>query len=83
MRFAGKLFGKSDAVDQLINPLTIDSSKIRRELGWEPPYTMEQGLKETGGNGLRRSYEFWVGLRRAADGDLWLTSLQCRHRLLV
>lgn len=47
MRFVGKLFGKSDAVERLIGSLTIDSSKIRRELGWKPPYTMEQGLKET------------------------------------
>lgn len=47
MRFTGKLFGKSDAVERLVGSLTIDSSKIRRELGWKPPYTMEQGLKET------------------------------------
>ena len=47
MRFAGKLFGKSDAVERLVGSLTIDSSKIHRELGWKPPYTMEQGLKET------------------------------------
>ncbi len=48
MRLAGKLFGKSDAVERLVGSLTIDSSKIQRELGWKPPYTMEQGLKETG-----------------------------------
>ena len=47
MRFTGKLFGKSGAVERLVGSLTIDSSKIRRELGWMPPYTMEQGLKET------------------------------------
>ena len=47
MRFAGKFFGKSDAVERLLGSLTIDSSKIQRELGWKPPYTMEQGLKET------------------------------------
>ena len=47
MRFAGKLLGKSDAIERLVGSLTIDSSKIRRELGWKPPYTMEQGLKET------------------------------------
>lgn len=48
MRFAGKLIGKSDAVDRFVSSLTIDNSKIRRELGWKPPYTMEEGLKETG-----------------------------------
>jgi nucleoside-diphosphate-sugar epimerase len=48
MRFAGRLFGKGDAVERLVSSLTIDSSKIRRELGWKPPYTMEQGLRETG-----------------------------------
>lgn len=47
MRFAGKLFGKTDAVERLISSLTSDSSKIQRELNWRPPYTMEQGLRET------------------------------------
>ena len=44
---AGKLFGKSDAVERLVSSLIIDSSKIRRELGWMPSYTMEEGLEET------------------------------------
>lgn len=47
IRFVGKLTGKSEAVDRLLGSLTVASSKIRRELGWEPPYTMEQGLRET------------------------------------
>ena len=47
MRFVGRLLGKSDAIERLVGSLTIDSSKIQRELGWKPPYTMEQGLKET------------------------------------
>ena len=47
MRFAGKLFGKSDAVERLVSSLTIDNSKITRELGWKAPYTMEEGLRET------------------------------------
>ena len=47
MRFAGKLLGKSGAVDRIVSSLTIDSSKIRWELGWKPPYAMVQGLKET------------------------------------
>lgn len=47
MRLAGKLFGKSMAVDRLLGSLVVDSSKIRRELRWKPPFTMAQGLRET------------------------------------
>jgi len=47
MQLAGKLLGKSSAIDRLFGSLTIDSTKIKKELGWKPPYTMEYGLKET------------------------------------
>lgn len=47
MRLAGKLTGKSRAVDRLLGSLVIDSGKIRRELGWTPPYTMADGLAVT------------------------------------
>jgi nucleoside-diphosphate-sugar epimerase len=47
MRLAGELTGKSAAVNRLTGSLTVDSSKIRRELGWTPPFTMEEGLRET------------------------------------
>jgi len=47
MRLAGKLLGKSAAIDRLFGSLTIDSTRIREELEWKPPYTMEQGIKET------------------------------------
>lgn len=42
-----KLIGKSSAIDRLTQSLVIDSSKIRKELGWHPPFTMAQGLKHT------------------------------------
>jgi len=47
MRLAGRLLGKTSAVDRLLGSLTVDISRIRSELNWSPPYTMEQGLKET------------------------------------
>ena len=47
MKFLAKTFGKSAEFYRLTQSLVIDSSKIRDELGWHPPYTMEQGLKET------------------------------------
>ena len=49
----GQLTGKSAQVERLLDSLVIDSSKIRRELVWTPPFTqqrkevMEQGLAET------------------------------------
>lgn len=47
LRIAGRILGKSAAIERLIGSLRVDSSKIRREQGWQPPFTMEQGLKET------------------------------------
>ena len=43
----GNVAGKSDEIERLIGSLRIDSSKIRRELSWTPPFTMEQGLRMT------------------------------------
>ena len=47
MRMASGLLGRSAAMDRLLDSLAVDTSKIRRELGWKAPYTMEQGLQET------------------------------------
>ncbi len=47
LRLAGVATGKSSAVNRLVGSLTVDSSKIRQELGWKPPFTMEEGLRET------------------------------------
>lgn len=47
IQLVGKLTGKSAAVNRLTGSLTVDCSKIRRELDWTPPFTMEEGLAET------------------------------------
>ena len=47
MRLAGTFIGKRPTVDRLLGSLTVDSSAIRRELGWRPPFTMDEGLRET------------------------------------
>ena len=47
IELAGKLTGKSDEIARLLGSLCIDSSKIRSELDWTPPYTLQQGLAET------------------------------------
>jgi nucleoside-diphosphate-sugar epimerase len=47
MYLAGKLTGRTTDVDRLVGSLVVDSSRIRGELEWTPPYTMSQGLSET------------------------------------
>ena len=47
MRLAAKCIGKSLIFDRLTQSLQVDSSKIRTELEWNPPYTMEQGIQVT------------------------------------
>ena len=47
LKMAGIITGKSAVMDRLIGSLTVDCSKIRRELDWQAPFSMEQGLKET------------------------------------
>jgi len=45
--FAATLFGKRAAIQRLTQSLIIDSAKIRKELGWQPPFTLIDGLKIT------------------------------------
>ena len=47
LRFVAGVFGIHGAVERLAGSLQVDSSKIRRDLGWTPPYTLEQGLERT------------------------------------
>jgi nucleoside-diphosphate-sugar epimerase len=47
IRLAGRLLRKSDQIDKLVGSLQVDSSKIRHELGWEPLFSLDEGLKAT------------------------------------
>lgn len=42
-----RLLGHSSEADRLLGSLRIDSSKIRSQLGWTPPFTVDAGLRET------------------------------------
>ena len=57
MKLLAKLLGKSAAVDRLTQSLQIDDSKIRRELGWKPPFTLQQGLQATADGYLQQCYK--------------------------
>ena len=47
LKAAGALMGKGSEMERLTGSLCIDSSKIRKVLGWKPPHTMEEGIRET------------------------------------
>ena len=47
MRWAGGLLGKKAAIDRLLGSLAVDMAPIREDLGWNPPYTMQEGLEAT------------------------------------
>lgn len=44
---AGTLLGKRAAVARITGSLFVDSSAIRTQLGWTPPFSMEAGLAAT------------------------------------
>ena len=47
LKVIGRVSGKSAEIERLTGSLCIDNSKIREVLGWKPPYTMEEGIRET------------------------------------
>jgi nucleoside-diphosphate-sugar epimerase len=47
LRLLGKVTGRSEAIDRLLNSFAVDNSRIRTELDWIPPFTMTEGLAET------------------------------------
>lgn len=44
---AATLAGKRAELERLAGSLQVDSTRIRRELGWQPPFTLAQGLEQT------------------------------------
>ncbi len=48
LKFGAAVLGKRAEVLRLTGSLTVDSSRIRAELGWQPPFSVAQGLVETG-----------------------------------
>ena len=47
LRWGAKMTRKGAFLDRLTQSLVIDNTKIRNLLNWNPPFTMEQGLKAT------------------------------------
>ncbi len=49
LKLGATLFGKGGEIRRLTDSLQVDSTRIRRELGWQPRFSPAQGLKETAG----------------------------------
>jgi nucleoside-diphosphate-sugar epimerase len=47
LRLAGRLTGKTAAVDRLLGSLAVDSTGFRRTFDWTPPVTLTDGLDAT------------------------------------
>ena len=43
----GRLLGQGEKIARLLDSLQVDTSHIKSELDWRPPFSMEQGLAET------------------------------------
>ena len=53
LKAAGRLPGLG-ALHKLTSSLYVDSGQIRRDLGWTPPFSMEEGLRRTLGGPLAK-----------------------------
>lgn len=46
LRLLGRLARKQEMIERLCGSLQVDNSKVRNLLAWEPPYSVEQGMRE-------------------------------------
>jgi nucleoside-diphosphate-sugar epimerase len=53
LRLAGTLVGRGDEAARMLDDMAVDSSRIRAELGWKPPFSLDEGLARSVA-GLRR-----------------------------
>lgn len=47
IKIVARLTKKDKEVERLLGNLEVDNSRIREELGWSPPHTLNQGIIET------------------------------------
>lgn len=46
-KLMGRLLGKQDMVERLCGSLQVDISKAKKLLGWQPKFTLKEGIKMT------------------------------------
>lgn len=47
LRFGGRVLRGTTAIERLVSSLVVNSTEIRRVLGWISPYTLQDGLRWT------------------------------------
>ncbi|WP_088510472.1 NAD-dependent epimerase/dehydratase family protein [Burkholderia ubonensis] len=47
LRLVARVTGRTETVRRLIDPLRLDTGAIRHDLGWQPPFSCEEGLART------------------------------------
>jgi len=47
LKLLAGMVGKQSMINRITDSLLVDSSRFRRELNWAPPYTLDEGLRET------------------------------------
>jgi nucleoside-diphosphate-sugar epimerase len=47
LKIAGQALGRSEQISRLTESLQVDITAIKQEIGWTPPFTIEEGLRET------------------------------------
>jgi nucleoside-diphosphate-sugar epimerase len=47
LRVAGRLTHRSAQIERLVGSLQVDASRIRAVLGWQPPYSIDDGMAAT------------------------------------
>jgi len=47
LQMLGSVSGRRQSIDQLIGSLTVDSSKARQRLNWQPVVSMDDELAQT------------------------------------
>jgi len=47
LKLLAGMVGKQSLINRITDSLLVDSSRFRRELNWTPPYSLDEGIRET------------------------------------
>ena len=53
IKLGGKIFGKPDISQRLCGSLQVDITKTKELLGWSPPVSVDEGLRQTAAHFLK------------------------------